>query len=123
MNARNSIFVTEIPPMQCDSCGASFPGLLTAPDTCPACGAEPFLDRRHRGGVTKTSSVFALWQSEAFAAHFESMLHMGRTRPSRAFLSCPTPAFTLAPQALVIPAPRACGPWQTDAPEADDAAD
>lgn len=123
MNTRNSNFVTEIPPIQCVSCGASFPGLLTAPATCPACGAEPFLDRRLRGGVTKTSSVISLWQSEAFAAHFESMLQMGRARPSRTFLSCPTPPFALAPHALVIPDPRACGPWQTDAPEAGDAAE
>lgn len=123
MNTRNSNFLTEIPLMQCDSCGASFPGLRVTPAICPSCGVSPFRDRRHRGGMSKTASVFALWQSEAFAAHFESMLQMGRTRPSRTFLSCPTPTFAHAPQALVVPDPRACGPWQTDAPEADDAAE
>lgn len=123
MNTRDTFCLTEIPPMQCDSCGASFPGRAAEPAICPSCGASPFLDRRHRGGMSKTASVFALWQTEAFAAHFESMLQLGRTRPSRTFLSCPTPAFALAPQTLVDPDPKACRPWQTDAPEADDAAE
>lgn len=115
MSIQMSRLLTYVPPMQCVSCGASFPGRMTTPTTCPACGASPFLDRRLRGGVTKTTTVFALWRSEEFAAHFETMLRMGRTRP---FLSLPALTCIPVQPTLLPPDLRADGPWKIDLADA-----